>query len=39
MFVSPDFNKEERALRKQLVEKMKKIRKEGKKAFFASLEK
>ena len=33
VFVSPDFNKEERALRKQLVGEMKKVRKEGKKAF------
>lgn len=32
MFVSPDFNKEERLLRKQLVEEMK-ARSDGKKAF------
>lgn len=33
VFVSPDFNKEERLLKKQLVEEMKKAQSEGKKAF------
>ena len=33
VFVSPDFNKEERVLRKLLVQEMKKVWREGKKAF------